>query len=50
MGGCNICGPSEKDKEHLNDLKKELDIDDHMITLEELSERYHTDLEKVFDF
>ena len=36
---------AKKKATDLNDLKQELDIDVHKVTLDELCKRFHTDLE-----
>jgi len=36
-----------KEEQHLDNLKKELELDDHKISWDELLHRYNTDKEKV---
>jgi hypothetical protein len=37
----------QKEKKDMDDLKQEMTLDDHSISLDELIARHHTDLEKV---
>ena len=42
--------PPKKGEKDMDDLKQELEMDEHRITFEELYARYKTDPDKVCDF
>ncbi|MGH0192235.1 UNVERIFIED_CONTAM: hypothetical protein FKN15_005892 [Acipenser sinensis] len=47
--GAKIKKKKEKKKERMENMKKEIDIDDHQLSFEELEMKYTTSVTKVRD-